>query len=233
MSVQLRPAWPGKAVDGAGWSGSTNIEGVEHRFINRELTWLALQRAGPAVGRANGDPAARTGQVLRHHDDQPRRVLPGRVAALKDQVAAGSRSRHPTGCTPVQQLGEINERAAGSSPARTIVSSTELVPRCAEAGLASSAGPTSTTPTWRLAMYEQRIFPVLTPLAVDPSHPFPYISNLALSSPRWSPIRQARIALCPRQGADVFPRLVDVVDSRFLPVETSSSPSSTTCSPAW
>ena len=71
-------------------------------------------------------------------------------------------------------------------------------------------------------LYEQRIFPVLTPLAVDPSHPFPYISNLALSiaamvadpDPESDDRRFARVKV-----PTVFPRLVEVDESRFIPVE--------------
>ena len=70
-------------------------------------------------------------------------------------------------------------------------------------------------------VYEQRIFPVLTPLAVDPAHPFPYISNLALSlaamvsDPDTGERRFARVKV-----PTVFPRLLGLPDGvRFLPVE--------------
>ena len=71
-------------------------------------------------------------------------------------------------------------------------------------------------------VYEQRIFPVLTPLAVDPSHPFPYISELALSvgamvadpDPEHDDRRFARVKV-----PTVFPRLFEVDERRYIPAE--------------
>ena len=69
-------------------------------------------------------------------------------------------------------------------------------------------------------VYEERVFPVLTPLAVDPSHPFPYISDLALSvaafvgDPESGEQRFARVKV-----PDLFPRLVPVDERRYLPAE--------------
>ena len=100
----------------------------------------------------------------------------------------------------------------------------ELVPALAAEGIhiVSWADLDETDQKRMGEIYEQRIFPVLTPLAVDPSHPFPYISNLALSiaamvsdpDPESDDRRFARVKV-----PTVFPRLLEVDEMRFLPVE--------------
>ena len=141
-----------------------------------------------------------------------------RVAALKDQVAAGLDAPSPDGLTP----------ASSSSPSATPVDAMVLrqeglllgsAAARAEAAAASrcSTGSSSSWPTERemTDVFEQRIFPVLTPLAVDPAHPFPYISNLALSlaamvsDPDTGERRFARVKV-----PTVFPRLIALSDGR-------------------
>ncbi len=98
----------------------------------------------------------------------------------------------------------------------------QLLPELAAAGISIVQWPElDEADRKRLAeVYEQRIFPVLTPLAVDPSHPFPYISNLALSiavmvaDPTGEDRRFARVKV-----PTVFPRLLEIEGSRFVPVE--------------
>ena len=60
-----------------GWQAACDHVGIDDRFINRELSWLAFDDRVLQLARRAGDPTAGAGQVLRHHDDQPRRVLPG------------------------------------------------------------------------------------------------------------------------------------------------------------
>ena len=147
-----------------------------------------------------------------------------RVAALKDQVAGGMSEPTADGRTAAHQLAEIGVRAHELVAKQEAVYLDELVPALATADLAI-VGWDDLDETDRKRMtelYEQRIFPVLTPLAVDPSHPFPYISNLALSiaamvadpDPEEDDRRFARVKV-----PTVFPRLIEVDESRFIPVE--------------
>ena len=148
-----------------------------------------------------------------------------RVAALKDQVAGGIAAPSPDGLTPAQTA----HRRSARRSARLIVAPggdalrLARCPSCAATGSRSSTGPSSRSVERRelVEIFEQRIFPVLTPLAVDPAHPFPYISNLSLSlaamvsDPDTGERRFARVKV-----PTVFPRLIALGgDQRFVPVE--------------
>ena len=101
---------------------------------------------------------------------------------MKDQVAAGITASTPDGRTPAQQLFEIGDRG------RELIGEPERIfLERARAGLAavgiifSSYADLDDDDRSPDEVFEQRIFPVLTPLAVDPGHPFPYISHLSLN----------------------------------------------------
>jgi len=153
------------------------------RFLNRELSWLEFNRR---VLHLAADPAQplleRVGYaaIFAGNLDEFFQV---RVAGLKDQVAAGVTLRTPDGRTPLQQLGEIRSRVEELSAIHEELYLGELVPALAAVGV-RLVGWDDLGPDERKAFgeeFHERIFPILTPLAVDPSHPFPYISNLSLN----------------------------------------------------
>ena len=199
---------------------------VDDRFVNRELSWLAFNDRVLAARRRAGHPAARAGEVLRDLR-RPTSTSSSRSASprSKDQVAAGIDEPTPDGRTAAQQLAAIGERRAGSSSPRQEAVFLDRAAARARRRRASrsSPGTTSTSPSASdsTEIYEQRIFPVLTPLAVDPSHPFPYISNLALSiAAMVADPDDRRAPLRPGQGADrVPPPRRRSTATRFVPVE--------------
>ena len=196
-----------------------------HRFINRELSWLAFNERVLQLAEEPGIPLLERAKFCAITTTNLDEFFQVRVAALKDQVAAGIEEPTADGRSASPAAGgDHRARRRRSSPARRRSSSTSCVPALAD-GRASpivSWADLDAADQKRLAeIYEQRIFPVLTPLAVDPSHPFPYISNLALSIAvdgrrprgRGSPVR-------PGQGADrVPPPARASTSTRFLPVE--------------
>jgi polyphosphate kinase len=146
-----------------------------------------------------------------------------RVAALKDQVAAGLTRASPDGLSPQAQLDDIAAGVAGFVSEQESIVLDLLMPMLDERGVQLVDWASLGLPDHLqlVQFFEQRIFPVLTPLAVDPAHPFPYISNLALnlaamvSDPDTGERRFARVKV-----PNVFPRLIALADGkRFVPVE--------------
>ena len=148
-----------------------------------------------------------------------------RVSGLQEQVEAGVVKRSPDGRTPAEQLEGIRERAQELSTRAANLFATELVPALEKERIRIVRSIEALDPA-DLAFLEQefdeRIFPVLTPLSVDPAHPFPYISNLSLNlaamvrDPMTGVRRFARVKVPP-----LLPRFVPLPDGeRFVPLET-------------
>jgi len=196
--------------------------GPDHRFINRELSWIDFDERVLALATEVGIPLLERAKFCAIASSNLDEFFQVRVAALKDQVAA--RIEEPTldGATAAMQLSAIAERVRDLVARQEDVFAHQLAPALADAGLAivswADLGPGDRK---RLStIYDERIFPVLTPLAVDPSHPFPYISDLALSiaalvrDPESNETRFARVKV-----PDLLPRLIAVDERRFLPAE--------------
>ena len=106
-----------------------------------------------------------------------------RVTGLEDQVAAGIRTRSADGLRPSEQLAAIRERVLELTQRQDRIFLETLVPGLAEAGIHFSdyAELDDADRIFLDDVFQRQIFPVLTPLAVDPGHPFPNISNLSLN----------------------------------------------------
>ena len=195
---------------------------MNERFLNRELSWLDFNARVLELASESGVPLLERAKFCSICSSNLDEFFMVRVAALKDQVAAGVDRRSADGRSPTQQLSEINSRVAALLERQQTVFCDELRPQLAEQGIVLVSWDELDVDDRKALVehYEQRIFPVLTPLAVDPSHPFPYISNLSLSigaminDPKTDERRFARIKI-----PDVFARLLDLEDGRFLPVE--------------
>ena len=148
-----------------------------------------------------------------------------RVSGLQEQVEAGVVKRSPDGRTPAEQLEGIRERAQELSTRAATVFAAELVPALEKERIRIVRSFDALDPADRAFLrreFDERIFPVLTPLSVDPAHPFPYISNLSLNlaamvrDPMTGVRRFARVKVPP-----LLPRFVPLPDGeRFVPLET-------------
>ena len=198
------------------------LEGPGHRLLNRELSWLDFNDRVLTLAQETGIPLLERVKFCAIFSTNLDEFFQVRVAALRDQVAAGIEEPTWDGRSPQRQLIDISARVPELVAKQEAVFFDDLVPALRAEGI-QIASWAELDAAERAAMreyYEGRIFPVLTPLAVDPGHPFPYISNLALSiaahvaDPETAERRFVRLKI-----PDLFPRLIPVGPGRFVPAE--------------
>ena len=192
------------------------------RILNRELSWLDFNERVLSLMSEPGIPLLERVKFCAIFSSNLDEFFQVRVAAMKDQEAAGISAALPDGLTPAQQLRRVLARARELCDRQQNVLIDVLVPalRDEHIGVCEWADLDAQDRALMADFYDKRIFPVLTPLAVDPAHPFPYVSNLALSvaalirDPDSGEQRFARVKV-----PTLFPRLVALPGDRFLPVE--------------
>jgi len=195
---------------------------TDDRFLNRELSWLRFNDRVLQLAAEPGVPLLERAKFCAITATNLDEFFQVRVAALKDQIEAGIDRPSPDGRTPAQTLAEVGHDVLELIDRVDSVFVDHLVPELREAGVSIISWSDVSDDEIELLdeWFEERVFPVLTPLAVDPGHPFPYISDLALSlavnvaDPETGDRRFARLKV-PR----LFPRLVETSPGRFLPVE--------------
>ena len=193
------------------------------RFINRELSWLAFNERVLAEADNERHPLLERLRFVSISASNLDEFYMVRVAGLKGQNQAGIKTLSQDGLTPAQQLDAIQQRAVKLMEDQQ-VAWLSLCRKLAEADI-YVVGPTDLEPGDR-AWLEQRfiadIFPVLTPLALDPAHPFPFVANrgfgLALQLERVNDtVRLQALILIPA-SLRRFIRLPGT-RIRFLPIE--------------
>lgn len=152
-------------------------------FINRELSWLEFNARVLAEAFDARNLLLERLKFLAIFSTNLDEFYMVRVAGIRRQLAAGVTATSADGLTPHQQLDAIETRVAALLEDRRRCLHELLLPALAERGV-RLVGMSELTPSEWLRVdefFESQVFPVLTPLAVDPGHPFPYISNLSLS----------------------------------------------------
>ena len=197
--------------------------GPEVRYINREVSWLDFNARIVALAEDPNMPILERAKFLAIVSQALDEFFQVRVAGLKEQIGAGVGTTAPDGMTAGEQLRAIRNNVEKSVVRQTRVLTQEILPMLRENGvrIVSAAELEGDDADWLTRLFEDRIFPVLTPLAVDPAHPFPYISNLSLNlavlvrEPGKRKNRFARVKVPP-----LLPRFIAMPDGkRFIPLE--------------
>ncbi|AWK87995.1 RNA degradosome polyphosphate kinase [Azospirillum thermophilum] len=193
------------------------------RFINRELSWLAFNQRVLEEASNPNHPLLERLRFLSISASNLDEFYMVRVAGLKGQVAAGVKNPSPENLTPAQQLAAVKQRiielmASQQAMWRTL--KTDL----REAGITviDPDGLTDGERVWLEGKFLDDIFPILTPIAVDPAHPFPFLPNLgfSLALQLFDPVKGTHLdALVPLPAQlDRFIRLPGS-DIRFIQLE--------------
>ena len=186
----------------------------DDRYLNRELSWLDFNARVLALAEDSSQPLLERAKFLAIFASNLDEFYMVRVAGLKRRDETGLSVRSADGLTPREQLAYISKRNQELVEQHASAWEKRLRPALAEQNIRIARWAELTDEQRdRLARYfREQIFPVLTPLAVDPAHPFPYISGLSLNL--------AVTVRDPNGGGERFAR-VKVPDnvSRLVPVD--------------
>jgi polyphosphate kinase len=206
MPAQPKPNAPKEAPEAAALAAID--ERGPSRFLNRELSWLDFDERVLALADRRDLPVLERAKFFAIFSDNLDEFFQVRVGGLRMQLEAGVSSRGPDADSTNDRLTKINARVRELVVARNASFSGRLVPDLAAAGIRLSDWDElgAEDQAFLDGVFDDQLFPVLTPLAVDPAHPFPYISNLSLN-----------LAVVIRAPAELTRRIARVKVPQSLP----------------
>jgi len=198
------------------------VEKYEDRFLDRELSWLRFNQRVLELAEDRTLPLLERARFLAIFTSNLDEFFMVRVAGLKRRIAAGVAVPAASGLMPTEVLDLILTTTRDLAQRQARVFRDEVVPALADVGIELVRWDDLDREEQKTCkrLFRDRVFPVLTPLAVDPAHPFPYISGLSLNlavlirNPRTQKEHFARVKVPP-----IFARFVPVGNQRFVPLE--------------
>ncbi|MGH3510542.1 MAG: RNA degradosome polyphosphate kinase [Nocardioidaceae bacterium] len=192
------------------------------RFLDRELSWLQLNQRVLELAEDPLLPLLERVRFLAIFASNLDEFFMVRVAGLKRRIAAGLAVPGASGLLPREVLEQIWETSARLMARHAGLFREEIIPALAKEGIELLRWEELEREEQKTCkrMFKERVFPVLTPLAVDPAHPFPYISGLSLNvavvvrNPKTGKQHFARVKV-----PQTFSRFVALGEQRFVPME--------------
>ncbi|HRD62747.1 MAG TPA: RNA degradosome polyphosphate kinase [Nocardioides sp.] len=198
------------------------VEKFEDRFLDRELSWLRLNQRVLELAEDERQPLLERVRFAAIFTSNLDEFFMVRVAGLKRRIAAGLAVRAASGLMPLETLERLWSKSRDLSERHARLFTDVLIPELGAAGIQLVRWGDLDREEQKFCkkLFKDRIFPVLTPLAVDPAHPFPYISGLSLNlavtirNPKTGKQHFARVKVPP-----IFDRFVPLGNQRFVPLE--------------
>lgn len=204
-------------------AASVMLSGTQAPYFNRELSWIDFNQRVLEEAFDRRNPLLERVKFVAIFASNLDEFFMIRVAGIKQQIAAGVQKLSPDGLTPTEQSSAIRRALEPLLQRKRTMLMEELFPLLAAEGI-HLLNYDQLSPAQRnaaLAYFHERVFPVLTPLAFDPGHPFPHISNLSLNLAVVVRDREYGELFARVKVPEVLPRLVPLpID----PPESSSNP---------
>jgi polyphosphate kinase len=208
-------------------SSSTDATLPLNRYLDRELSWLAFNQRVLELAEDPDIPLLERANFLAIFASNLDEFFMVRVAGLKRRIVTGLAVRTNIGTAPVDVLAAVNAKAHELQMRHALAFKDLVKPHLDDEGIhIESWNDLDDADRVRVdEIFSEQIFPVLMPLAVDPAHPFPYISGLSLNlSIRVRNPKTERVEFARLKVPTVLPRFVQLPDDdsgrlRFIPIE--------------